>query len=61
MPLSKQKLCFQILDYRFRYDAFKLAVHYWEDRWILETYMLPTLFSAYLGKTIPLYNSLFVY
>lgn len=80
------------LDRTLRYDAFKLAVHYWEGRWIMETeamlsdpkykrnngkqgvelmwkrlakltpcfvstlYMLPTFFSAYLGKTIPLYN-----
>lgn len=80
------------LDRTLRYDAFKLAVHYWEGRWILETeamlsdpkykrnngkqgvellwrrlakltpcfvstlYMLPSFFSAYLGKTIPLYN-----
>lgn len=25
------------LDHTLRYDAFKLAVHYWEGRWILET------------------------
>lgn len=81
-----------VLDRTLRYDAFKLATHYWEGRWILETkgmlidreykrnngtkgnellwrrlakltpcfvstlYMVPTFFSAYMGKHVPLYD-----
>lgn len=92
LPMKEGESYLDALDRTLRYDAFKLAVHYWEGRWILETetmlsdpkykrnngkqgvellwrrlakltpcfvstlYMLPTFFSAYLGKTIPLYN-----
>lgn len=92
LPMKEGESCLDALDRTLRYEAFKLAVHYWEGRWILETeimlsdskykrnngkqgvellwkrlakltpcfvstlYMLPAFFSAYLGKTIPLYN-----
>ncbi|XID92253.1 AAA domain-containing protein [Paenibacillaceae bacterium WGS1546] len=92
LPMQEGESYLDALDRTIRYEAFKLAVHYWEGRWILETesmladpkykrnngkqgiellwrrlakltpcfvstlYMTPTFFSAYLGKTVPLYN-----
>ncbi|MDF2925798.1 MAG: helicase [Paenibacillaceae bacterium] len=92
LSMKEGESCRDALDRTLRYEAFKLAVHYWEGRWILETeamladskykrnngkqgvellwkrlakltpcfvstlYMLPGFFSAYMGKTIPLYN-----
>lgn len=82
----------ECLDRTSRYEAFKLAVHYWEGQWLLETekmlsdpgykrnngrqgrslfwrrlakitpcfvttlYMLPSFFSAWEGRTFPMYE-----
>lgn len=90
--LDENETYLEYLDRTSRYEAFKLAVHYWEGQWLLETenmlsdpsykrnngrqgrslfwrrlakltpcfvttlYMLPSFFSAWEGKTHPMYE-----
>ncbi|MBW5447626.1 hypothetical protein GE107_16330 [Cohnella sp. CFH 77786] len=92
LPLRDGETYLEYLDRTYRYETFKLAVHYWEGRWLLETegmlsnpaykrnngrqgqtllwrrlakltpcfvttlYMLPSFFSAWEGRTFPLYE-----
>lgn len=92
LSMDKTDSILEYLDKTVRYEAFKLAVHYWEGQWLLETermlsdpgykrnkgrqgrslfwrrlakltpcfvttlYMLPSFFSAWEGKTLPLYE-----